>query len=106
MEGTLAAQVSVRASGGAADQRPIPRKIELKSRKELFVQWSDNKESSLVSRELRLACPCAQCVDEITGEKRLDPASVSPDVWPQEISPVGRYALNFQWSDGHRTGTR
>jgi ATP-binding protein involved in chromosome partitioning len=100
----LAAQVSVRASGGAPDQRPIPRKIELKTRRELYVQWSDGKESLLQSRDLRLACPCAQCVDEITGEKRLDPASVSPDVWPQEISPVGRYALNFQWSDGHRTG--
>jgi ATP-binding protein involved in chromosome partitioning len=43
-------------------------------------------------------------VDEVTGQKRLEPASVAADVWPQEISPVGRYALHFQWSDGHRTG--
>jgi ATP-binding protein involved in chromosome partitioning len=100
----LAAQVSVRASGQGADARPIPKKIELRTRQQLFVQWSDGKESILESRALRLACPCAQCVDEVTGQKRLEPASVAADVWPQEISPVGRYALHFQWSDGHRTG--
>ena len=51
--------------------------------------------------ELRLACGCAQCVDEMTGQPRLNPASVSKDVWPQNIAPVGRYALHFDWSDGH-----
>ena len=29
---------------------------------------------------------------------------VPKDVWPQNIAPVGRYALHFQWSDGHGSG--
>jgi ATP-binding protein involved in chromosome partitioning len=100
----MAAQLSIRAAGGAPDKRPVPQKIELRSRQELRVHWNDGKESALKTFDLRVACPCAACVDELTGEKRLDPATVSKDVWPQEISPVGRYALNFKWSDGHSSG--
>ena len=100
----LAAQVSILASGGGKDKRPIPQKIELKSRQELLIHWNDGKQAALKTFDLRINCPCAQCVDELTGVRRLDPASVSKDIWPQEISPVGRYALNFKWSDGHSSG--
>ncbi|HLF92359.1 MAG TPA: P-loop NTPase [Planctomycetota bacterium] len=100
----LAAQVSILASGGGTDKRPIPQKIELKSRQELLIHWNDGKQSALKTFDLRINCPCAQCVDELSGARRLDPATVSKDVWPQEISPVGRYALNFRWSDGHSSG--
>jgi ATP-binding protein involved in chromosome partitioning len=40
----------------------------------------------------------------MTGVRRLDPNAIAKDVWPQNISPVGRYALHFQWSDGHGSG--
>ena len=56
------------------------------------------------SRMLRLACPCAACVDERTGAGRLDPASVPADVQPLRISGVGRYGIQIHWSDGHDTG--
>ena len=94
----------MRTSGEVTDGHVVPKKIELKSRKELFIHWSDDKEGLLATFEARIKCPCAQCVDELTGERRVDPATISPDVWPQEITPVGRYALNFKWSDGHATG--
>ena len=55
-------------------------------------------------RRLRLACACARCVDEWTGERRLDAASVPDDVRPIKIQPVGRYAIQIDWSDGHSTG--
>ena len=55
-------------------------------------------------RDLRLACGCAICVDEWTGEEHLDPACVPEDVRPLKIESVGRYALQIQWSDGHDTG--
>jgi ATP-binding protein involved in chromosome partitioning len=100
----LAAQLSIRAAGGETDSRPVPQKIELKTRQELLIHWSDARQAVAKTRELRLHCPCAQCVDEITGVRRLDPASVPADVWPQEINPVGRYALHFKWSDGHGSG--
>ena len=99
----LAAQVSIRASGGG-ETRVVPKKVELRSRQELHIAWSDGKESMLKTFDLRSSCPCAACVDETTGRKILKPESLPADIWPQQISPVGRYALNFQWSDGHSSG--
>ena len=60
--------------------------------------------SSSSDGALRLACCCAQCVDEWTGEGRLDAAAVPQDVHPVRIQPVGRYAIQIQWSDGHDAG--
>jgi ATP-binding protein involved in chromosome partitioning len=40
----------------------------------------------------------------MTGIRTLTPESVPEDVYPEAIHYVGRYALEFQWSDGHNTG--
>ena len=55
-------------------------------------------------RELRLACGCAECIDEWSGAGRLDPGSVPEDVRPVRIQTVGRYAIQIEWSDGHGAG--
>jgi DUF971 family protein len=55
-------------------------------------------------RTVRLACACARCVNEWTGEEQLDAASVPEDVRPVAIRPVGRYAVQIEWSDGHSSG--
>jgi DUF971 family protein len=70
----------------------------------LRVVWRDGHVSEYPPRQLRLACPCAGCVDEYTGRPLLDPATVPPDINPTRIDYVGRYALNFTWPDGHDTG--
>jgi DUF971 family protein len=70
----------------------------------LRIRWKDGFESTHLPRDLRLACPCAGCVDEMTGKRTLAPASVPPDIHPLAIHYVGRYALQFVWSDGHQTG--
>lgn len=70
----------------------------------LAITWADGAESTYDVRELRLACACAQCVDEWTGEERLDPAAVPDDVHPRKVQAVGRYAIQIDWSDGHETG--
>ena len=70
----------------------------------LAITWSDGLESEYDVRLLRLACGCAQCVDEWSGDKTLDPKAVADDVHPLRISPVGRYAIQIDWSDGHSTG--
>ena len=49
-------------------------------------------------------CACAHCVDEWTGEYKLDAASVPEDVRPTRIKAVGRYAIQIHWTDGHGTG--
>ena len=43
-------------------------------------------------------------MDEFTGQKRLDPATVTADVHVVTTGTIGRYALNFRWSDGHDSG--
>jgi len=58
----------------------------------------------VAARDLRLACPCAQCVEEMTGRALLDPAMVPADVRPVHLTLVGAYGLQVHWSDGHATG--
>ncbi len=81
-----------------------PTDIRQQGPRQLGITWSDGAESSYDVRALRLACGCAQCVDEWTGEGTLDPASVPEDVHPLSIQSVGRYAIQINWSDGHSTG--
>ena len=71
--------------------------------KELEIRWTDGHVSHYPFEELRRVCPCALCVDEMTGELRLDPARIAPDIQIREVHRVGRYALQFRWSDGHST---
>lgn len=70
----------------------------------LRILWRDGHESEYTPRYLRIACPCAGCVDEMTGKRILRSEDVPEDVYPLSIEHVGRYALQFDWSDGHRTG--
>jgi len=53
---------------------------------------------------LRRECPCAACVNEFTGERTLDPASIPDSILPVGVEFSGNYAIKFQWSDGHATG--
>jgi DUF971 family protein len=81
-----------------------PIEIIEESDHELTIRWSDESQILYSAAELRRACPCASCVNEWTGERTLTNESVSDDVTFSHISIVGRYALNFHFSDGHETG--
>jgi DUF971 family protein len=81
-----------------------PTQIVEESDSEISISWSDGNETHYGAPALRRACPCAGCVNEWTGEKMLDAASVPDDISFKQISIVGRYALNFHFSDGHDTG--
>ncbi len=80
-----------------------PSSIQL-SASSVTIQWNDGHRSVYSARQLRLRCPCAQCIDEWTGRLRLDPASVPADVYPVDQMPIGSYAVQFLWSDAHYTG--
>ena len=71
---------------------------------ELTIAWADGARCRYRASELRRACPCAQCVNEWTGERVLKPASIPEELTIEDVSIVGRYALNFRWSDGHDSG--
>jgi DUF971 family protein len=53
---------------------------------------------------LRFECPCATCVDEMTGKRVLRLETLDPAVKPKQILPVGRYGISIAWNDGHSTG--
>ena len=84
-------------------QIPTPAEIGRANLFDIKVKWQDGHESVYAAKYLRVNCPCAGCVDEVTGERR--PSVVVPDdVKPLGIQLVGRYAISIQWSDGHSTG--
>ena len=69
------------------------------------IEWDQAGHTAFYpARALRLACPCAGCVEEMTGRPLLDPATVPADVKPLALSLVGAYGLKVHWSDGHATG--
>lgn len=87
-----------------ADLVAPPLEIGRANTHDVKVTWHDGHISVYPARLLRLKCPCAGCVDEVTGIQRLQPMLVPPNVHPVAIKPVGRYGMSIMWSDGHRTG--
>ena len=81
-----------------------PTQIIEESDSEISIKWSDNSETRYTAVQLRRSCPCAGCVDEWTGKKTLRDNTIPTDLTFKHTSIVGRYALNFHFSDGHETG--
>jgi ATP-binding protein involved in chromosome partitioning len=72
--------------------------------KVLKITWNNSKQSLITFKDLRFLCPCASCVDEGTGQRKIKKDDVDPNVGPLRIETVGNYAIRVQWSDGHDTG--
>jgi DUF971 family protein len=81
-----------------------PEAIDLTAAGELRIAWPGGVEATVPPGRLRELCPCAGCVEEGTGKKLLDPATIPADIRPLQLNAVGNYALQVQWSDGHDTG--
>jgi DUF971 family protein len=74
----------------------------------LVVVWDDGHESYYPLEELRRACPCASCSGEPDLFGRMmggGPQRYRPDSFHvQSIEPVGNYAIQINWADGHTYG--
>jgi DUF971 family protein len=81
-----------------------PREIAQEGEAGLRITWADERVCRYTAPVLRGACPCAQCVNEWTGERVLRPETISPELTIADMNVVGRYALSFRWSDGHEHG--
>jgi DUF971 family protein len=82
----------------------MPVEIGRANQHDIKITWQDGHESTYPARALRLQCPCAGCVDEVTGQLRVITTSIPHDVHPVKVDLVGRYAISVHWSDGHQTG--
>jgi DUF971 family protein len=81
-----------------------------------LIEWKDGHFSEYPHRYLRQMCPCAECsfirhdghdVHSLfapQGDGNSTLIAVPDDISPADIQLVGRYALQFIWSDGHSTG--
>lgn len=75
---------------------------------ELAIKWEDNSESFISLEQLRRACPCAGCKGEmdVMGNVYKEPETpLSPASFElRQLNPVGGYAIQPVWNDGHSTG--
>lgn len=106
----------------AEENRPLSRaaitpakvRVLLTEGKGLEIDWQDGHKSAWSFAWLRDACPCATCVEERQqqgrkpGEPKPKAAELlpmyKPPAKPASVHPVGRYALQFNWLDGHSSG--
>ena len=70
----------------------------------IVVNWPDGNVDKLANKSVRIACQCASCVHEYTGQALLDPATVSDTIKAEDLSVLGNYAVSIAWSDGHTSG--
>ena len=71
---------------------------------DLMIEWKDGTTSRYPFIGLRDACPCAGCIDELSGQKTLDPKTIPASIHIRKSDYVGNYAIRIDWSDGHNTG--
>jgi DUF971 family protein len=93
-----------------------PKKVRvmISEGKGLEIDWADGHSSAWSFAWLRNACPCATCVDERNQQGRkpgqAKPKSAellpmyTPPSKPASAHAVGRYAIQFNWLDGHSAG--
>jgi len=94
----------VESAIGPSGSRTTAIGLRRRDARTLSVLWEDGRQNDIDVRDLRLACRCARCVEEMSGRALLDPKSVRPDVAPFTITSVGNYAITIEWNDGHSTG--
>ena len=92
------------ATGHAAGAKEVPMALDRRDSRCLAVRWQDGFEQTIDVRDLRLACRCAACVDEMSGRAVLDPATVPLNILPTRIWSIGNYAIGVSFSDGHSSG--
>jgi DUF971 family protein len=81
-----------------------PRVITRSDPARVVVEWLDGETTTFTAAQLRGVCPCARCVNELTGVRMHDPDSVPADLTHADLRMVGNYALAMRFSDGHDTG--
>ena len=89
-----------------------PVELEKTPQRTLVIVWNDQRRDEIGFRALRESCQCAHCSDERINPKPEPPSGMLPvlsaaQARPLDIEvmhPVGNYAYNIHFSDGHQSG--
>jgi DUF971 family protein len=82
----------------------VSQPVELRLRdagRTLEIDWAEAGSSRLSAFQLRGACRCAACT---RARRDGTPGAVDPAIAVARIEPIGGYAVNLQFSDGHARG--
>jgi len=90
-----------------------PEHVAVSKSKGLKIDWKDGHHSEYPLAWLRDRCPCATC----TGAHGAPPQQTNysapqanpfpmfkPALKMLDVVPVGNYALQLKWNDGHQSG--
>ncbi len=86
-----------------------PVHIKVSKSRGLTIEWGDGLRSEYGLQYLRDRCPCATCTGAHGGEpaqkKEDNPFQLyRPALRIEKVEPVGNYAIQIRWNDGHDTG--
>jgi DUF971 family protein len=93
-------------------KKPLDVKIHVSTGAGMDIIWSDTHASHYDFAYLRDRCPCALCNDEREKKSRIGTSGsggavlpiFKPKVTAKAARPVGHYAIQIDFSDGHSTG--
>jgi len=74
---------------------------------ELAIRWKDGVETYIRLEDLRRHCPCAVCAGEkdLLGHQYGGSPTLVPDSFVlKSCAPIGGYAIQPVWADGHSSG--
>jgi DUF971 family protein len=96
------------------DQNVSPTALARDGDAAILITWSDGKTTRWSATQLRQACPCASCRDQRKAD--TESTAAAPAALPvlsaaearplkiESMRPVGVYAYNIAFSDGHSSG--
>ena len=85
-----------------------PRRIRIdRAEGWLEMDWADDGVLRVRLSDVRKACPCALCGDmraKQDEQLQMITAEQIPSIDLSDVIPVGNYAIQIRWTDGHDTG--
>lgn len=89
-----------------------PEHIAISKSKGISIDWADQHHSEYTLAYLRDSCPCATCTGahgtEPQKSKYSQPADpfqmYKPALKMLDVEPMGHYAIQIVWNDGHSSG--
>lgn len=91
-------------------QGPMASKVDVnRGAGKMTLEWQDGVRQDIDLKDLRRLCPCALCEGNRMAQSSDELHMITTDELAAtagitEIVPVGRYALQIRWDDGHDTG--